>query len=182
MNIEVMELLAEGSPRLEANACSELRTRADSGSHDATNSRIVTATLVGHDEHGRPLVVYPPGSHGAAIPVRSAIVLEPMSVGRQVLMVCEGQESSRFVVIGVLQPEGQEFALSPPVSTDATRRIELDVDGQRVEIVAEQELVLRCGKASLTLCRNGKIVIRGEEIVSRANGANRIQGGSIQLN
>jgi uncharacterized protein (DUF2345 family) len=55
-------------------------------------------------------------------------------------------------------------------------------DGQRVDVRAEQEIVLRCGKASITLTRAGKVLIRGAYISSQSSGANRIKGGSVHLN
>ena len=47
---------------------------------------------------------------------------------------------------------------------------------------ADKEIVLKCGKASITLTRAGKILIRGAYLLSRSSGPNRIKGGSIQLN
>lgn len=182
MNIEVSELLAAASPELASQADSLLPRPACSHDKERSNTGIVTGTLVGRDEQGRPLVACSATAARTSIPVRSAVVLEPDHVGREVVMICQSQEPPQLVVIGVLQPVGQEFALSPPVSAAAPPRVEMEVDGQRREIVAERELVFRCGKSSVTLSRDGKITIRGEEIVSRANGANRIQGGSIQLN
>ncbi len=34
-------------------------------------------------------------------------------------------------------------------------------DGERLVLTAEKEIVLECGKASITLTRAGKILIRG---------------------
>jgi uncharacterized protein (DUF2345 family) len=51
-----------------------------------------------------------------------------------------------------------------------------------VLIDAERKLTLRCGKSSITLYPNGKIVLRGEYILSDAEGINRIAGGRIELN
>jgi hypothetical protein len=42
--------------------------------------------------------------------------------------------------------------------------------------------VLRCGEGSITLTRDGKIVLRGKHIVTHASGVNRIRGGSVELN
>ncbi len=52
------------------------------------------------------------------------------------------------------------------------------------ELVFEsrRKITLRCGKSSITLHPNGKIVLRGEYIVSDAEGINRIAGGHIELN
>jgi len=64
----------------------------------------------------------------------------------------------------------------------APGRVKMDVDGERLTVTATHELVLRCGKSVLTLLSDGRIVLRGEEIVTEATGANRIRGGSVQLN
>lgn len=42
--------------------------------------------------------------------------------------------------------------------------------------------MLRCGKASITLTRSGKIILRGTYISSRSSGVIRIKGGSVQIN
>ena len=47
---------------------------------------------------------------------------------------------------------------------------------------ANKQIVLKCGKASITLTRAGKVLIRGAYLSSRSSGVNRIKGGSIQLN
>lgn len=49
-------------------------------------------------------------------------------------------------------------------------------------VESRRSLTLRCGKASITLHANGKIVLRGEYILSDAEGVNRIAGGRIELN
>jgi hypothetical protein len=53
---------------------------------------------------------------------------------------------------------------------------------ERLELVAEREIVLRCGQASVTLTRAGKIILRGTYVLSRSSGVNRIAGGSVQIN
>lgn len=60
--------------------------------------------------------------------------------------------------------------------------IELLVDGERVVVDAVEELVLRCGKASITLRSNGRVLIQGTHVETRAEGVNRIKGGSVQIN
>jgi len=51
-----------------------------------------------------------------------------------------------------------------------------------IELQASQRIVLRCGQSSLTLYPNGKIVLRGQYILSEAEGVNRVAGGRIELN
>jgi len=49
-------------------------------------------------------------------------------------------------------------------------------------VEAADELVLRCGQASIVLRRNGRVVIRGTYVETRAKGVNRIKGGSVLIN
>ena len=56
------------------------------------------------------------------------------------------------------------------------------MDGERLIFRANEEIVLRCGKASITLTKAGKIILRGAYVLSRSSGVNRIKGGSVQIN
>ena len=56
---------------------------------------------------------------------------------------------------------------------------EARVDGKRVEIEGADEIVLKCGEASIVLRRNGRVVIRGTYVETRARGTNRIRGGIL---
>ena len=53
---------------------------------------------------------------------------------------------------------------------------------QLTEIVSEKEVVLRCGKSSITLRADGRVSIRGKFVESCAEGTNRINGGSVSIN
>jgi hypothetical protein len=56
------------------------------------------------------------------------------------------------------------------------------IDGIRVRINARDEVVLQCGKASITLRRNGRVIIRGTYVETRSEGTNRIRGGQVRVN
>ena len=86
-----------------------------------------------------------------------------------------GGDVSKPVVIGVVR----ERAEGP---RDTAGHVEFDVDGRRLIVSGKQQIVLRCGKASITLTREGKILMSGTHIVTRASGVNRIKGGSVQIN
>lgn len=69
-----------------------------------------------------------------------------------------------------------------PRQTAANELVDLTVDGRRAVITAQDEIVLRCGKSSITLTKAGKVLIRGAYLSSRSSGTNRIKGGSVQIN
>jgi hypothetical protein len=60
--------------------------------------------------------------------------------------------------------------------------LDMRVDGRRVEIEAADEIVLRCGQASIVMRRNGRVVIRGTYVETRSRGVNRVKGGSVEIN
>jgi hypothetical protein len=57
-----------------------------------------------------------------------------------------------------------------------------EAEGDIKVIQGKDELVLQCGKASITLRRNGKIILKGTYIETHSEGVNRIKGCSIQFN
>ena len=51
-----------------------------------------------------------------------------------------------------------------------------------LRVAAGEELRIECGKASISLRADGRVEIRGEHLVSRSRGANKVKGGSVHLN
>lgn len=47
---------------------------------------------------------------------------------------------------------------------------------------SDKKITMSCGKSSITLYPNGKIVLKGDYILSDAEGVNRLAGGRIDIN
>jgi Domain of unknown function (DUF6484) len=143
----------------------------------ATEAGVVIGLLMGFDATGAPLVVYPGNPSAEAVPARTTARLSSADVGGEVALLFEDGELARPLVIGrILHPE-RDAAPAPRREPAPAQS-----DGERVELTAAREIVLRCGKASITLTRAGKILLRGAYIFSRSTGVNKIKGGSVQLN
>jgi hypothetical protein len=84
------------------------------------------------------------------------------------------------IVLSLLEQHGK--VTSAAESAPRVHEIEADVDGERLVLSAEREIVLRCGRSSITLTRAGKILIKGAYLLTRSSGVNRIKGGSVQIN
>lgn len=56
--------------------------------------------------------------------------------------------------------------------------------GSEDEIVLEarKSLTLKCGEGSITIREDGKILIKGKDLVSRAKRLNRIKGAAVSIN
>ncbi len=51
-----------------------------------------------------------------------------------------------------------------------------------VVIEASHSLVLKCGEASVDLRADGKVMVRGEDVLLRAKGTQRIRAGTVSIN
>jgi hypothetical protein len=151
-------------------------TRA-AGVHPST----FTARLAALDPRGRAWISWgedAPLAHGNSrrAGARSTVRLEPAHVGREVL-VTWANEPPEPVIVGLLQREGEARAeeSEPPAAPPAVKQ-------EYVVVESERELVLRCGAGSITLTADGKVHIRGLDVVSSAERTQRIRGGSVRIN
>lgn len=53
---------------------------------------------------------------------------------------------------------------------------------QEIKIEAEEKIELRCGQSSITMNKEGKVVIKGANLTSRASRINKIKGGAVRIN
>ena len=70
---------------------------------------------------------------------------------------------------------------APPAPSPGSK-LEAKVDGKKIIIEGEDEIVLVCGRASITLRRNGKVVVRGTYVETHSTGCNRVKGSSVKIN
>lgn len=102
--------------------------------------------------------------------------------GREVLLLFENNDRQRPVVIDTLYSLLDEITLESTGQREPEPPQEITIDPKQLIFNAEEEIVLRCGEASITLTRAGKIILRGNYLLSRSSGAQRIKGSSIQIN
>jgi len=138
---------------------------------------IRVGVLIGLKDDGRiPLVTYPGQPIAAAIVARATLDLHGSHVGREVALMFENGDPHFPIILGCFPPK-QGWPLA-----DRPSEVEVDADGERLMVTAKEQLVLRCGGASITLTKAGKILMKGTYVSSRSSGLSRISGGSVQIN
>jgi hypothetical protein len=88
-----------------------------------------------------------------------------LSVGDTVLFV-RGRGQERGCVLGVVR-KYQATPAPPP---------------EHVILKARERIELRVGQSSVVLSKDGRVTVKGEEVVSRAMGVNKIRGAAVKIN
>lgn len=146
--------------------------------------------ITGVSPQGRPLVDFAGNIVG---PLEAASTvhatrrdLEAAAQRRQpVVLLFDGGSLRSPIVIGFIVPTAPAADSNAMVLADATLPTlpeVAQVDGKRVCIEGQDEIVLRCGEASITLRRSGKVILRGTYLESYSKRTNRIKGGSVRIN
>jgi hypothetical protein len=154
------------------------RGRTEPRAQRALSAEVTTARLHGFDLEDRPLIDSLPQLPGEVLAARSTVPLRRAMVGSDVVVALESGSPLRPIILGVLQQQSNPL----PEQPEAVRQVAIQADGERYVVTAEREIVLRCGDASITLTRAGKVIIKGNYILSRSTGYNKIKGAAIDIN
>ncbi len=157
---------------------------------DGHAAQVRTGRLVGWAE-GQPLVQV--GDGAAPAPARSMIQLDEararalVAERREVVLLLEDGDPARPIVAGLLDAAPRPPSATPGLEAALEATLgagprETELDGQRLVLEAREELVLRCGEASVTLRRDGRLVIKGLYVETHAGGTNRIKGATVKIN
>lgn len=104
--------------------------------------------------------------------LESAVRDGELDVGDVVVVHHEGGTDSTGVILGRRALPGT-----------AARAREADFDTPETLVLeAREELTLRVGDGSITIRKDGKILIRGTDLVSHARRMNRVKGGAVSIN
>ena len=162
---------------------------------------IVIGVLTGINSQGQALVNFQDNLVASAIPAISTIEFSSRQIGRQVALLFAEGDLAKPVIMGlihsaldamlenfevVVEEENKEENKEETANSDDNAKAPVIenvlLDGKRVVLEGKEEVVLKCGEASITLTKAGKILIRGKYLLNRSTGVNRIMGGSVQVN
>nr|WP_255424876.1 DUF6484 domain-containing protein [Corallococcus sp. CA053C] len=146
--------------------------------------------LAGLDASGVPLVDFP-GNTAGPLPAQLATALDARALQtgvarrQKVVLLFENGDPRQPIVMGLIQEPSTpllDALLNDPPPEAVKPSVDAHVDGKRVVIEGKDEIVLKCGEASITLRRNGKVIVKGTYLESRATGTHRIKGGAVEIN
>jgi hypothetical protein len=152
---------------------------------------VVIGVLSSLNTEGHPLVIFPGNPSESPVVARTVAACKNSDVGREVALLFEDGDPAKPLLVGLIQ-EPLNLISSEAIPRSGAQDLNLDtkveenpyieLDGERIELKAKQEITLKCGRASITLTKAGKVLIRGAYLLNRSSGVNRIKGGSVQIN
>lgn len=155
---------------------------------------VVMGVLTGLTEDLTALVSFEGNPAQGAIRARALASLGQDDIGKVVALQFEQGDITQPVIIGLLYRAAKQsdgpfdgpLLTSAPgetiVSLLASHPLQVIANGHEVTLIASRKLTLQCGRASISLDVDGNIELRGQDLLSRAAGQNRIKGSSISLN
>jgi hypothetical protein len=104
--------------------------------------------------------------------------------GDSVLVWVSGRTDVPGVVLGRVGPAAPRRRAKEEIFVEASGKPDSEKEPTPDELVieAKKNLTIRCGEGSITLREDGKILVKGKDLVSRATRMNRIKGGAVSIN
>jgi len=105
----------------------------------------------------------------------------PLEQHDPVLVVFENRDPSLPIIIDyIIDNIEPEYKVLPYNIENSLSSSKTHYKHQIIE--AESEVIICCGESSITLRKDGTIIIKGVKISSRAATTNKIRGGSVSIN
>jgi len=124
------------------------------------------------DDDGRPRVELADGSTSTPVPLWSGTEIDWRGcIGARALVAPATPRCPVALLVGLVDRP------APRPDPVPARRVE-----KVRHLRASEELILECGKAKISLRADGRVVILGGYLLSRASGVNKIKGGSVEIN
>lgn len=142
-------------------------------------SGVVVGVVDGETDDGRPLVRWGKGPRRGC-PAQVVWMEKPpewsVCKGLRAALAFEDGDQTKPILLGLLDspPSGSQLPTEAQLVTETKPKV--------LRIESEQELILECGEAKISLRADGRVVILGGYVLSRSKGANKIKGGSVQIN
>ncbi len=139
------------------------------------------------DEKGQVFVDYT-GNRGERVLARytSSVKLKSLREasisGQEILIAFEDNDPLRPIIIDTISSLLDELVEIKEVEVKMDEPRDVILDGKKITLAAKDEIEIKCGKGSIALYKDGKIVIRGTRLLSRSSGSNRIKGASVNIN
>jgi hypothetical protein len=141
----------------------------------------ITGHLDGIDEEGRILFLVE--GEEKSVPVAIGLdladdaLVRAASVGHRGLVIRTNEARPRLVLVGLVRERVSSAAREAGIS-----QVMATLDGDTVALKADTQIELRCGKARITLHKDGRVEVSGTHVVNRSRGPMKLKGATVEIN
>ena len=164
----------------------QLLTNTDSNPLNQTYARQLIGTLVAVDSNNQPLVDY--DDNPANTPIRAtSLILLPINQKASLefplkVLITLIDEKSPPIIVGIVHEQPFSHVIEQDTTRMGTENNCHEISADFIHVQGNEEIQFNCGKSSLSLKKDGQVIIKGENITNRARGNNKIKGASVKIN
>jgi hypothetical protein len=103
-------------------------------------------------------------------PLPARTLTEDLHVGAKVLLTFDGGDPTRPIVLGIIYDRSRVQGRT------------LHLRASRIVLEADNELSLKCGEGAFEARRDGRVSVKGRDVVSHASRTNKVRGATVQIN
>ena len=133
----------------------------------AAPGNVVSGEVVERKADGAVFVDFPQNTLG---PLLARTLVEDIDSGASVLLSFDGGDPTRPIILGILHERARLAGRT------------LHLKAKRIVLEAEDELLLQCGAGSIEARRDGKVSVKGRDVLSRATRTNKVRGATVLIN
>ncbi|WP_157652788.1 DUF6484 domain-containing protein [Burkholderia ubonensis] len=146
-------------------------------------AELILGTIVNVGPNHGVWIDYVDNPDGAPLVAICAANITAADVGREVVLAFAQGDPGQPIVLGLLRrhevdnqvESGTGIHSAVPTAGSAA-------DASHVCLEAAEAMTLRCGRASLTLNKDGRVIVRGMNVATYADGTLRLRGAVVELN
>ena len=115
--------------------------------------------------------------------VRNCATPPEIKEGDKVLFVSPIADQETGFVLGLVEPfKPKADRLAEKLTRRGSSPEITTIEDEVVRIKADKGLIIECGKGTIIITQDGKVQIKGTDLLSRARGMNRIKGAGVNIN
>lgn len=146
-------------------------------------AELTVGTIANVDRNQCVWVDYDDNPYGIPLVAICAASVTMADVGRDVVLAFAQGDPGQPILLGLLRRNLIKNQTEPGASVHAVELIrETGNETPHVHLEAAEAVTLKCGQASLTLNRDGRVIVRGTNVATYADGTLRLRGAVVELN